>query len=96
MASFTVSVELRNATQTTQRKLRMSMAANGFRHSARCDAGATYQLPRDEYVCISFSTRYELLARVFTLVSACSANPAILITESVGRVGMGLDEVIVP
>ncbi|CUU24453.1 type V toxin-antitoxin system endoribonuclease antitoxin GhoS [Duffyella gerundensis] len=91
MASYTIRVELRDATAEDYENLHERMKHHGFRRSLICKQGNVYWLPHEEYVCVSFDTRQEILDRAFQLATEVNVNPAVLVTESTGRTWRGLE-----
>lgn len=91
MSSYTIRIELRDAVAEDYIRLQSEMKGQGFRRSLICKSGTIYWLPAEEYSCISFECRQEILDKVFKLAASINMNPAVLVTESSGRTWRGLD-----
>lgn len=95
MGSFNISIELRGEVDAAgdYRHLRDRMNENGFKHSVSDKAGIAFRLPRDEFTFSGYTSRQELLDKVYGVVSEFIPEPGVMITESAGRIWRGLKEI---
>jgi hypothetical protein len=93
MPSFTVRVELHEATWTDYETLHDQMGAEGFRRTIRSDDGITYHLPTAEYDMTGLTERSDVLDKAKTAAARTRKNFGVLVTESNGRTWFGLPQV---
>lgn len=93
MGSYIVRIELRNAPPAAYARLRDEMKQHGFMRTLMCKGGINYRLPSDEFAYVGTEYRQEIMHKVFALAERISANPAVLVTESLGRYWRGLDAI---
>lgn len=92
MASFTVRVELHNATRDDYEKLHGYMAKQGFKNAITSDAGTTYLLPPAEYNFEGSATRDQVLQGAKAAAALAKSSYAVLVTEATGRTWVGLNQ----
>jgi hypothetical protein len=90
MTSYTIRIELKNPTASTQIELLHAMLENGFSRSLVCEKGYAYVLPTNEYVYVGTEHIRSLTDRIVKLVSEFSDEPYVLITQSSARCWSGL------
>jgi hypothetical protein len=93
MASFTIRVELRDASFEQYKKLYERMAAEGFTDIIRADSGTSYKMPPGEYNYVGSVTRNAVLDKGKRAAGAVVKSYAVLVTESAGRTWHGLNTV---
>ncbi len=91
--SFTVRIELHNASEDDYTDLHEAMGREGFSRTITSDSGTTYHLPTAEYDFAGNSTRSDVLARAKRAAGTTRRTAGILVTESSGRSWEGLDPV---
>ena len=90
MASFTIRVELHDATRDDYTKLHEKMRSQGFSQTIKSDDGITYQLPPAEYDYTGYATRSQVLEKANAAAALTKPRYAVLVTESAGRTWYGL------
>ncbi|WP_241609242.1 DUF2622 domain-containing protein [Rosenbergiella australiborealis] len=91
MADFTVRVELHDATSQDYENLHQVMTSSGFQRSIISTEGIRYNLPEAEYDFSSESLGLEsVLDKAIALVNSITNNRSIFITQSKGRMWVGL------
>lgn len=93
MASFTTRVELHSATYSDYETLHAAMERRGFSRLITSDDGKTYKLPLAEYDRTGNLTREQVLDSARAAAAETGRGNAVLVTESVGRMWIGLEEV---
>lgn len=96
MASFTISIELRDDTESAYQNLNNIMRSYGFKHSVSDDDGVHYRLLRGEFTCSGYLCRQEILDRVFNATLKILPYPKVLVTEAAGRAWRGLEKIDFP
>lgn len=90
MSSFTVRVELHDATWNDYDVLHAAMESEGFRRTVRSDDGITYHLPTAEYDLSAYKDRSEVLDKAKAAATRTRKGFGVLVTESNGRTWIGL------
>ena len=92
MAQFTVRVELHSASYSDYETLHASMERRGFSRLITADDGKIYRLPTAEYNKEGEYTRSQVLASARAAATETGKTFATLVTESLGRTWVGLQE----
>ena len=92
MAAFTIRVELHEADYDDYETLHAAMEAKGFSRFITSGKGVTYHLPTAEYDYTGAKTRSEVLVLAKRAASETNRKYAVLITESSGRMWVGLQQ----
>lgn len=91
MTNFTVRVELRDADSSDYDDLYDRMSDNGFSKFITAESGNEYQLPNAEYTYSSSSkTKRQVKDLAFRIACEVNDDPAVLVTQSGGRIWEGL------
>ena len=91
MAQFTIRVELHGATPKDYENLHTSMSSNGFEKTIYSSEGVRYKLPEAEYVFSSQSLDIEsVLNKAKSVAEKIQTFPSVIVTESAGRMWVGL------
>jgi len=93
MASFTTRVELHSATYADYEKLHAAMGRRGFSRQITSDDGKVYRLPLAEYDRTGNLSREQVLDSARAAAAETGKQNAVLVSESVGRMWVGLEEV---
>jgi hypothetical protein len=93
MISFTVRVELHDATRADYNLLHTLMGDQGFKRTITSGDGITYELPEAEYDYSGDVTKADVLARAKKAADSTEKKYAVLITQSNGRTWVGLNKV---
>jgi hypothetical protein len=93
MATFTVRVELHDATSKDYDKLHNEMEREGFSRTVTADSGTEYWLPSAEYDRTGNLTRDEVRDSADRAAKKTGKKHAVLVTESEGRCWRGLKKV---
>jgi hypothetical protein len=93
MASFTVRVELHDASGADYLRLHEAMEAQGFDRTIKSDEGIIYRLPEAEYNRVGALTRDDVIAEAKRGAAATGKRYSVLVTESNGRKWSGLERV---
>jgi hypothetical protein len=92
MTSFTVRVELHDATWTDYNLLHTEMENQGFGRTITAGDGTTYELPEAEYDYSGDVNKADVLARAKEAADTTGKKYAVLVTKSNGRTWVGLSK----
>jgi hypothetical protein len=90
MASFTIRVELHQASYQDYENLHAAMEKAGFSRSITSDEGKVYHLPTAEYDRESGLTTAQVLEQAKAAANSTGKTNAVLVTEAVRRMWNGL------
>jgi len=88
--SYTVRVELHDATWSDYEVLHAQMAAQGFSRQIRSDEGAIYQLPPAEYVMTNSLAACAVLERAKTAAAATRKSAEVFVATTTAWTWSGL------
>ena len=91
MASFTVRVELHNASWSDYETLHEAMAAHGLHRTISSSDGKEYQLPMAEYNLVAAVEKAAVLQMAKQAAAQTGKKAAVLVTDSKGRTWDGLE-----
>jgi hypothetical protein len=93
MSSFTVRVELHNATWADYDSLHTAMEQRGFRRTIKSDQGINYRLPTAEYDMSGSISTADVLGRAKAAATTTSRSFGVLVSETNKRTWEGLEAI---
>lgn len=93
MASFTIRIELNNATWDNYEELYRHFAAVGITDDISSDSGVTYRMPPAEYNYQGSVTGAQVLALAKAAAAKVVLKYSVLVTESAARTWHGLEKI---
>jgi len=85
MASFTIRVEMRNASSEDYTRLHEAMEAKGYSREIQNSVGTVFHLPTAEYVAEKNLSVRSVRDEVSKIAAAIRDNPLVLVTEASDR-----------
>jgi hypothetical protein len=93
MASYTIRIELHNASWDEYEAMYEHLEAQGITDIITSNDGARYKMPPAEYSYMGNATRAQVLDMAKASAAKVVHSYAVLVTESAGRTWHGLEKV---